>query len=132
LIVVFLSQIAASHDNNMCAAGACGVMASAGRSGTRRATSGLGAGFGHERNLPYPKADAGRLMISGLPARVGSARALERAVLSATMAASSAKRTSRWLTKLVRPGSLAWAEAAWHVELDLPTGPSANYPMFSI
>jgi hypothetical protein len=39
--------------------------------------------------LPYPEADADRLMISRLPARVGSARPLERAVLSATMAASA-------------------------------------------
>jgi hypothetical protein len=31
-----------------------------------------------------------------------------------------------------KPGLLAWAEAAWHVELVLPTGPSANYPMSSI
>jgi hypothetical protein len=43
-----------------------------------------------------------------------------------------AKRTSRWLTKVSKPGLLAWAEAAWHVELVLPTGPSANYPMSSI
>jgi hypothetical protein len=51
-----LSQIVASHDKIMCAAGACGAMAgaslaggdSADRSGTWRATSGLAAGFGYE------------------------------------------------------------------------------------
>jgi hypothetical protein len=40
--------------------------------------------------LPYPEADAGGLMISRLHTRVGSAPALERAVLSATMATSGA------------------------------------------
>ena len=39
--------------------------------------------------LPYPEADAGGLMISRLHTHVGIAPALERAVLSATMAASS-------------------------------------------
>src|SRR5216684_5607514 len=103
----------------MCAEGTCGVMASAslvgassvGRSGTSqasqptlsqpsrleagftwRAASGLGAGFGCERNAPLPRliprADAGRLMISRLRTLVGSAPAPEHAVLSATMAAT--------------------------------------------
>src|SRR6266481_7681149 len=130
----------------MCAAGACGVMANAflvgadnvGRCGTSqashsthsqparleagfswRAASGLAAGFGYEA-LPYP----GRRRQTH-DFRIACARwqraGLERAVLSATMAASGANL-----------GSMAWADAAWHVELDLPTGPSTNYPISSI
>jgi len=41
--------------------------------------------------LAYPEADAGGLMISRLHTRVGSVRALEPAVLSATMAALARK-----------------------------------------
>jgi hypothetical protein len=58
--------------------GANGV-GGAGRGGPR---AGLVQGSGMSETLPYPEDDAGGLMISRLPARVGSARALERAVLS--------------------------------------------------
>src|SRR5712691_11255738 len=114
-----LSQIAASHDNNMCAARACGVSASlvgAGsvdRSGTWRATQSthsqparleagfrwraarvLAAGSGMSEALPYP----GRRRQTH-DFRIACARlqraGLERAVLSATMAASGAN-LARW------------------------------------
>jgi hypothetical protein len=42
------------------------------------------------------------------------------------------KADIRQLTKLAKANLVAWAKAAWRVELDLPTGPNVNCPMSSI